>query len=222
MRKDVITIKNNLSEGISTLQKDFKFSIKEKLNELDMYIDDKFEVFDSHQEYLKELFNNIKTELDNQFKLLIKQRIDDSFDPPLRQFNEQLEILTKTNLQSLESSKSLSQQITILESLSRNVNSIGELTTDKLDKNIGELSENFTKNTNKIIGNFINLNKDTKTFLSNLKAAIILLESSKTPLQNKLNAQETEIKTLQKNLIELKKDNQDLLNKIEKLQKKEE
>ena len=222
IRKDMITIKNNLSEGISTLQKDFKFSIKEKLNELDMYIDDKFEEFDSHQEFLKELFNSIKTELDDQFKLLIKQKIDECFDPLLRQFNEQIEILTKTNLQSLESSESLSQQNTILESLSQNVKSIGDLNADKLDKSTGALSENFTKNMNKIIGNFINLNKETKTFLSNLKAAIILLESSKTPLQNKLETQEVEIKTLQKTVTELKKDNQDLLNKIEKLQKKEE
>ena len=213
IRKDMITIKNNLSEGISTLQKDFKFSIKEKLNELDMYIDDKFEEFDLHQEFLKELFNSIKTELDDQFKLLIKQKIDECFDPLLRQFNEQIEILTKTNLQSLESSESLSQQNTILESLSQNVKSIGDLNADKLDKSTGALSENFTKNMNKIIGNFINLNKETKTFLSNLKAAIILLESSKTPLQNKLDTQEAEIKTLQKTIIELKKDNQDLFNK---------
>ncbi len=222
MRKDVITIKNNLSEGISTLQKDFKFSIKEKLNELDMYIDDKFEDFDSHQEFLKELFSNIKTELEEQFKLLFEQKIEDSFDIILRQFSEQIEILTKTNEQGLESSEILNQQNSILDSLSQNVNSIGDLTADKLDKSIGDLSENFTKNANKIIGNFINLNKETKTFLSNLKAAIILLESSKTPLQNKLNTQEAEIKTLQKTITELKKDNQELLNKIDKLQKKEE
>ena len=222
MRKDLITIKNSLSEGISTLQKDFKFSIKEKLNELDMYIDDKFEEFDSNQDFFKELFNNIKTELEDQLNLMIKQKIDDSFDPLLRQFNEQIKIITKTNDQCLESSESLSQQKTILESISQNLNSIGGVTADKIDKSIGELSENFTKKANKIIGNFINLNKETKTFLSNLKAAIILLESSKTPLQNKLDTQETEIKTLQKNIAELKKDNQDLMNEIENLQKKEE
>ncbi len=222
MRKDVISIKNNLSEGISTLQKDFKFSIKEKLNELDMYIDDKFEEFDSYQEFFKDLFNNIKTELDEQFKLLFEQKIDNNFDILLRQFSEQIEILTKTNEQGLKSSESLNQQNSILESLSQNVNSIGDLTTDKLDKSIIDLSGNFTKNANKIIGNFINLNKETKTFLSNLKAAIILLESSKTPLRNKLDTQEAEIKTLQKTITELKKDNQELLNEIEKLQKKEE
>ena len=222
MRKDVISIKNNLSEGISTLQKDFKFSIKEKLNELDMYIDDKFEEFDSYQEFFKELFSNIKTELDEQFKLLFEQKIDDNFDILLRQFSEQIEILTKTNEQGLKSSESLNQQNSILESLSQNVNSIGNLTADKLDKSIVDLSGNFTKNANKIIGNFINLNKETKTFLSNLKAAIILLESSKTPLRNKLDTQEAEIKTLQKTITELKKDNQELLNNIEKLQKKEE
>ena len=153
---------------------------------------------------------------------MFEQKIDDNFDILLRQFSEQIEILTKTNDQGLKSSESLNQQNSILESLSQNVNSIGDLTADKLDKSIIDLSGNFTKNANKIIGNFINLNKETKTFLSNLKAAIILLESSKTPLRNKLDTQEAEIKTLQKTITELKKDNQELLNNIEKLQKKEE
>lgn len=222
MRKDVITIKNSLSEGISTLQKDFKFSIKEKLNELDMYVDDKFEEFDSDQEYFRDIFNNIKTDLEEQFNILFEQEINDNLNSKFTKFIEQTEVLTKNNVKGLESSDILKQQNSILESLSDKLGSIKNLTLEILNKNIEESSEKFTKNANKIIGNFINLNKETKHFLSDLKAAIILLESSKTPLQNKLDTQDVEIKTLQKNITELKKENQDLLTKIEKLEKREE
>ncbi len=222
MRKDVIIIKNTLSESISTLQKDFKFSIKEKLNELDMYIDDKFEEFDSYQEFFKGSFENIKSELDNEFSLLIEKRLEESFHAILNQFNKQIDDLTDINIKELKSSDSLNQQNSMLESVSNNINSIEELIADKLDTNIKEISENFVRSCNKIVGNFINSNKDTKSFLSNLKAAIILLESLKTPLQNKLESQEIEIKTLQKNVIELEKKNKDLITKIEKLNKKEE
>lgn len=222
MRKDVITIKNSLSEGISTLQKDFKFSIKEKLNELDMYIDDKFEEFDSDQEYFRDIFNNIKTDLEEQFNVLFEQKINDNLNSKFTKFYEQTEVLTKNNVKGLESSDILKQQKSVLESLSDKLGSIKNLTPEILNKSIEDSSEKFTKNTNKVIGNFINLNKETKNFLSDLKAAIILLESSKTPLQNKLATQDVEIKTLQKNITELKKENQDLLNKIEKLEIREE
>ncbi|GAH57271.1 unnamed protein product, partial [marine sediment metagenome] len=209
-------------KGISTLQKDFKFSIKEKLNELDMYIDDKFEEFDSDQEYFRDIFNNIKTDLEEQFNVLFEQKINDNLNSKFTKFNEQTEVLTKNNVKGLECSDILKQQKSVLESLSDKLGSIKNLTPEILNKSIEDSSEKFTKNTNKVIGNFINLNKETKNFLSDLKAAIILLESSKTPLQNKLATQDVEIKTLQKNITELKKENQDLLNKIEKLEIREE
>jgi prefoldin subunit 5 len=74
---------------------------------------------------------------------------------------------------------------------------------------------------NKVIGNFINLSKDSKSFLSDLKAAIILLESSKNPIKNKLDTLEVENKTLQKSLAELKKTNKELQKKIEKYERGE-
>ena len=216
MRKDIITIKEGLTEGISNLQKDFKFALKEKLNELDMYIDDRFEEFDLDQEFLKNSFNEIKTELREQFNILFVEKLEDNLNNIINLFNEYVQQLTEINKKGLGYSESLVQQNDILENVSKNINSIEDLTLDKLNKNIEDLSGNFIKDINKVIGNFINLNKDTKSFLSDLKAAIILLESSKTPLQNKLDTQEIEIKTLQKSITELKKQNQELLIKIEK------
>jgi len=222
MRKDIIRIKESLSEGISNLQKDFKFELKEKLNELDMYIDDRFEEFDSDQEFFKDSFEKIKTELVEQFNILFEEKLEDNLNSILNLLDKHVQKLTEINNIGLRSSESLDKQNSILENLSKNISSIENLTLNKLNESIEDLSGNFTKNTNKVIGNFINLNKDTKSFLSDLKAAIILLESSKTPLQNKLDTQEIEIKTLQKNIAGLKKENQDLSNMIKKLEKGEE
>ncbi|UCD01979.1 MAG: Mov34/MPN/PAD-1 family protein [Promethearchaeota archaeon] len=219
MRKDIIAIKENLSEGISNLQKDFKFAFKEKLNELDMYIDDRFEEFDSDQEFFKETFEKIKTELKEQFIILFEEKLKDILQNILKLLDQYVLELTEINNRGFESFESLDQQNYILENLSNNIKSIEDLALDKLKIKIEEMSGNFTKNANKVIGNFINLNKDTKSFLSDLKAAIILLESSKTPLKNKLDTQEIELKTLQKNIAELKKNNQELLTKIDKLEK---
>ncbi|MFX1554115.1 MAG: hypothetical protein ACFFBV_09325 [Promethearchaeota archaeon] len=222
MRKDIIKIKENLGDGISNLQKDFKFALKEKLNELDMYIDDRFEEFDSDQEFFREYFDKIKTELKEQFNILFGEKLEDNLKKILNLLDKHGQKLTEINSIGLRSSEILDKQISVLENLLENINSIEDLTFNKLNESFENLSGNFIKNINKVIGNFINLNKDNKSFLSDLKAAIILLESSKTPLQNKLDTQEIEIKTLQKNITGLKKENQDLSNKIKKLEKGEE
>ena len=221
IRKDVITIKDKLSEGISDLQKNFKFSLKEKLNELDMYIDDKFEEFDSDQKYFKDLFDNIKTELNEQFKLMVEEKLKENVNNIVNQFNNQIDKLTKINKLGLESSKSLDEQRSIIENLSKTLNSIENIISEKFDNIIEDLSGVFIKNINKIIGSFINLNRESKSFLSDLKAAIILLESSKTPLQTKIDAQKVEIKALQKDLTDIRKEKQDLLEKVKNLEKGE-
>jgi len=219
MRKDIIKIKDALSEGISGLQKDFKFSLREKLNELDMYIDDKFEEFDSNQEYFKNSFNQIKIELEEQFNILFEQKLKDIMFKILNSINEHLDKLAEINTKGLKASESLDENIKIVENLTKSIGSIENLSLNVLKKEIEELSELFTKNLNKIIGNFINLGKDSKSFLSDLKAAIILLESSKNPIKNKLDTFEVENKTLQKSVTELKKQNEELLKKIEKYEK---
>lgn len=221
LRKDLIAIKNKLSEGISKLQKDYKFSLKEKLNELDMYIDDKFEEFDSDQESFKSIFKDIESELNQQFKLILKEELLKSINNFVLQFNEQITKLSEVNSTALKFSESLDEQKLILKSLVENFNLMENEIIEILNNGMEGMSSNFIKNTNKVIGNFINQNKEAKNFLSDLKAAIILLENSKTPLKHKLDTQEIEIKNLQKTIAELKSKNQELLDKIEKLDKKE-
>ena len=219
IRKDIIAIKNKLGEGISNLQKNFKFSLKEKLNELDIYIDDKFEEFDADQEYFKDLFENIKTELNEQFKLMVKEKLKGTVNSVIIQFNEEIEKLIEINELGLKNSKSVDDQGNFIDNLLKDFDSLENTISEKFNTLIGGKSEEFIKSLNKIIGNFSNLNKESKKFLSDLKAAIILLESLKNPLQNKLETQKVEIKTLQKDFIDLKKENQALLEQIKKLEK---
>ncbi len=215
MRRDIIKIKDALSEGISGLQKDFKFLLGEKLNELDMYIDDKFEEFDSNQEHFKNSFNQIKIDLEEQFNILFEQNLKEIMQKMLNSINNHLAKLTEINEKGLKTSERLEENIKTVQNLTENINSMENSSFDFLNKKIEELSEIFTKNLNKVIGNFINLSKDSKSFLSDLKAAIILLENTKNPIRNKLETFEVEKKTLQKSIADLKKQNEELLKKID-------
>ena len=219
MRRDIIKIKESLTDGISNLQKDFKFTLREKLNDQITYMDDKFEVFDSNQEDFKNSFNQIKIELEEQFNILFEQKLKDTMLKMLNSMNNHADQLTEINKINIETSKNLDQKINIIENLKKSINSMENSVSDILKKEIEEMSDFFTKNMNKVIGNFINLIKDSKSFLSDLKAGIILLESSKTPIQNKIDTLEVENKTLQKSITDLKKQNETLLKKIENYEK---
>ncbi len=219
MRKDIIKIKDALSSGISGLQKDFKFSLGEKLNELEMYVDDKFEEFDLNQESFKKSFDQIKIELEEQFNILFEQQIKGIMLKLLNNISENIGKLEEITNRGLKASNNLEENIENIENLTKSIDSFENLLLNILKKDIEALSESYAKNLNKVIGNFINLGKDSKSFLSDLKAAIILLESSKNPIQNKLDTLEVENKTLQKSTTELKKQNDELLKKLDKYEK---
>ncbi len=214
MRKDVIKIKESLSTGILNLQKDFKFSLKEKLNELDIYIDDKFEEFDSNQELFRKTFDQIKIELKEQFNILFEQKLKDCMLNLLNSINENREKLVEINTSKAKSYENMDEKIKMIEGVINNINSIEQKTLEILKESIEDLSTSLTKNINKVIGNIINFGKDSKSFLSDLKAGIILLESSKNPINTKLETLEVENKNLHKTITELKK-------QIEQLEKKE-
>ncbi|MFX0007076.1 MAG: Mov34/MPN/PAD-1 family protein [Candidatus Hermodarchaeota archaeon] len=219
MRKDIIKIKDALSSSISGLQKDFKFSLGEKLNELEMYVDDKFEEFDTNQEAFKSSFNQIKTDLEEQFNVLFEQQIKGIMLKLLNNISENIDKLTAINTKGLKVSDNLEQKIDTIENLKNSIDIIEDSTLNILKKEFDELSESYNKNLNKIIGNFINLGKDSKSFLSDLKAAIILLESSKNPIQDKLDTLQVENKTLQKNIAELKEEKEELQKKLNNFEK---
>ncbi|MFX1296729.1 MAG: hypothetical protein ACFFD2_17970, partial [Promethearchaeota archaeon] len=141
-----------------------------------------------------------------------------SLNQDIKSLKETLENLIQLNQKGSIFIEKLKNEKNSLNNIIEKINSINDSVNDKLNNIQDDFLNKLSKNTNKIVGNFINLNKDTKSFLSDLKAAIILLESSKTPILNKVKTLETENKNLQKDLSELKRENQDLLNKLKKFE----
>jgi len=218
MRMDLLTIKDNINKGISNLQKELKFSFKDKLNELDMYIDDKFEEFGENQEKLKEQFNQFFLELKDQLNELLETKLRNSLGQMLSSFEETTDQFAKIGTKTSILSEKLKNQFVTLNKNSEKIRTIENITLDKINSLQEELLAKVVKSTNKIVGNFINLNKETKSFLSDLKAAIIVLESSKNPIKNKIDTLETENKSLQKNIIDLRTENENILKKLKKLE----
>jgi len=218
IRKDLILIKEKISSGISSLQKDFKFALKEEMNDLDMYIDDIFEGFDNNFEEMENALIKVEKEVNDQLTLLFQERIMTTLSNNLNLINDRVKNITETNDLAHLYLKKLEDNNQNLVHLSEKIKSLESITINKLTELQEEFSGKFSKNSNKIVGNLINLNKDTKSYLSDLKAAIILLESSRPPLEEKMKLLETENKELQQNVKDLKIENQDLSSKIKKLE----
>ncbi|MFW9940302.1 MAG: hypothetical protein ACFFFT_04625 [Candidatus Thorarchaeota archaeon] len=215
MRNNLKEIRDKLSDEINNLQQSFNYNLQNDLKDLDFYVDEKLEDLDDEKENIKELINESKEDYKNQIDLSfqdnpINQIIGKNTDisNSIMEFNN----VFSNNIENLEQGsntlrKYIESYISVDNLIQSNLNTLQE---DSLT--------NFNKKINKIKGSINTLNKETKSYLSDLKAAIILLESSKNPIKIKLETLQTEHKELQKTIKDLKSQNQELLDKIKKLE----
>ena len=233
MRTNLVELKNNLSQGFDNLQNSLKFSLMDKLNELEIYIDDRFEGFDSDHEKIKNFINVTKEELLKQTNELLKEKINVETYESLKVFDEISKKLTDINQDDANQTQIIEEQIKSLESLVERINSLKNSTSENLNEIYKKILNTFKQKVSGISNSFNVLSNNTDSLLTILEASITLVENSKLSIQNKINLLSTEnenlrekIKQLEldkKNLNsqmgDLKAENKDLLHKIKKLEK---
>jgi len=197
----------------------FNFTLQEDLKKLDTYISDTFDVFEEEQEKIKEIYNDFKNKLDERKKILFEEKLKFSIEQLSHGFehlNELIRKMDSTNLKCLESLKSSAE---ITENISKIIMPSEKRIVSKIEDNKENLIENFKKKTTNLENTITNLDKETKKIMSNLKAAILVLEGSKEPIFKKIDKLENEKKNLHNNIKELKAEKQELLNQIKVLKK---
>ncbi|MFX0032716.1 MAG: Mov34/MPN/PAD-1 family protein [Candidatus Hermodarchaeota archaeon] len=210
IRNDLIQLKENLSGGVTKLQKSFNFSLQDKLKELDFYIDDKLDDLDN-------AFKNVEDQIESFKESFIRQiheSIENTFLPNITQmvnkFDNNLGELNKINEDSETILKDLEKNYTKIDEL----NNLIEPTNSRIKGAIEEKQEVVLINVKKRITNvqmvFSDLDKDLRKVVADLKAAILVLEGSKTPVLNKIEKLENEKKNLHNTIRDLKSEIKEL------------
>ncbi|HEC36962.1 MAG TPA: hypothetical protein ENI29_01925 [bacterium] len=220
MRNDLNQLKDKLSNEIINLQKTFNYDLQNNIKDLDFYVDDKLEELDQEKVNIKTLVTQAKEEFGTQISILFEEKshlLYKNLQDDLVKVSSDLEELINKNLSHLETQD---RGLSKLNSLIERYRSLDNFIKSNLNTAQEDTLSSFGKNANKVMGNLIALGKETKTHLSSLKAAIIMLESSKISIKNKLDTLQTENKELQKSVKDLRDEKQDLLKEIKKLEKK--
>jgi len=233
MRTNLVDLKNNLSQGFDNLQNSLKFSLMDKLNELEIYIDDRFEGFDRDHEKIKNFINITKEELIKQTTDLFEEKIKVESYESLKNFDEISNKLTDLNQNDANQTQIIEEQIKSLESLVERINSVKNSTSENLSEIYKKILNAFKEKVSGISNSFNEVSKNSDNLLTILESSITVVENSKLSIQNKINLLSTENeklsdkikqleldkKNLNSQLGDLNAENKDLLYKIKKLEK---
>ncbi|MBY9004139.1 MAG: hypothetical protein KGD73_09235 [Candidatus Lokiarchaeota archaeon] len=219
MRKDIVELKTSLSNGMTSIQKTFNNSLHDELEELDSFIDDRLDIFDEKQDNLREKITKFEEDINLLINNALQDGVENLLGGILTNFKDtSLELVEMDKKQAviisnLESSNiTLQDMIKTLEPskvrITGRINAINESILEGVKKKL-KMTEN----------KFDSLENESKKLLSDLKAAILVLEGSKEPIDQKLDRLELDKKNLHEKLKEIRTENTELLRKIKELEK---
>ncbi len=219
MRKDLKDLRDNLSSEIINLQQTFNYDLQNDLRDLDFYVDDKLEDIDKEQNDIRNLITNSKEVFETQIETKFKEKTQSLMNAIINNLDSVSSNLSEFNQQFVTHFEDQKSGISKLSNIIERYKSVENFIKSNLSTVQEDFFTKFAKKISKMKGNLNNFDKETKTHLSNLKAAIILLENSKTPIISKIKTLQDDNKELQKSIKELKNEKQQLLNQIKKLEK---
>ncbi|MHA2036751.1 MAG: hypothetical protein ACW98X_09980 [Promethearchaeota archaeon] len=219
LRDDLKELKDKLSNEIINLQQSFNYNLSNDLRKIEDNVFDKLEEFDDEKENITNLVSKSIEEYKDQITFLFTEKGQIVFDQLMNNINPLSSKILDFNQKLTNHIKALEQSRDALIGLTEKNKSLDKLIQASLNTAQEDVMTNYSKSTNRMRTNLNNSNKEAKGYVSNLKAAIILLESLKTPIKEKLSSTQSENKELQKTIGDLRSEKRDLLKIIEKLEK---
>ncbi|KKN50865.1 hypothetical protein LCGC14_0628240, partial [marine sediment metagenome] len=192
MRTDIIKIKESINTGIDKIQKKFKDDLNSNLFEAEGYVDDNLDHLDEDREEIYKIINLLNEEFKEKLKSSIEDRIKVVLDEFSADFNEMVDKIFEIKKSGFANSEKIENSQKSLNQLSEKISTLNDLTTNNLSEILTNISGNTTKKNNKIYGSIINLNKISKSIISDLKAGMLILEGTKTPILEKIKKLEME------------------------------
>ena len=205
IRNNLNQLKELINTGIDRIQRKYKDDLNSEMFEAERYVDDFLDQIDGYQSEIVTILDGVKEIVEEKVSSLFKEKFDglkndfsrdyDECHKKIVDFNDNISV-NLDNLVNLENS---------LNVLSEKINSIKEATLQKIQKMQKETSDATSKKQSKALNYLTDLNKKSQKFLTNLKAAVLILEGTKAPIFEKINKLESEKKQLLSKIKELEK-----------------
>lgn len=205
IRNNLNQLKELINTGIDRIQSKYKDDLNSEMFEAERYVDDFLDQIDGYQSEIVTILDGVKEIVEEKVSSLFKEKFDglkndfsrdyDECHKKIVDFNDNISV-NLDNLVNLENS---------LNVLSEKINSIKEATLQKIQKMQKETSDATSKKQSKALNYLTDLNKKSQKFLTNLKAAVLILEGTKAPIFEKINKLESEKKQLLSKIKELEK-----------------
>ena len=219
MRKDIVELKSSLSNGMTNIQKTFNNSLHSSLSELDNFIDDRLDIFDEKQDNLRKKITKFEEDINILINNALQEGLTHLTEEILNNFKKSSSDLLEIDKKQATIINNLEKSNITLQDLIKTLEPSTIRIIGGIDTKNKSILENVKKKLKVTESKFESLEDESKKLLSDLKAAILVLEGSKDPITQKIDRLELDKKNLHEKLKEIRTENTELLKKVKDLEK---
>lgn len=186
IRDNLEELKNNLTQGISKIQNDFKFLLMNQLNDLSAYINDKFEQYDQINENINNQIQLLKEDVNKNLINLFENKINVSTNEKVNFFENLTNKLAEIIQKDEKSFEDLEKEVKIIESIDDKINLIDSRAINRFNtfesKKVKIIKDN-TENLRNALSEFKN---ECSNFSSNFELFTQQVDNIKKTQNNKI------------------------------------
>ena len=229
MKENILLIKNSINSHLNAFRESTEEDLREDLDNLDFYINDKLELLDKKIIKSKELLENFKNEMEEKVNITLNnlyKEISSQFDSLYNSGRENIQQINELNAKLTDliqnQNKKLEEFRGLIEETHNAILNESESYQDKLNnefKNKTQIIQEKAEKLQSLLKESVPISEST---LGSFEMKIQSLNTEKEEIHNNLLKSKEENKILQEEITKFKKEIKDLKNQIETLQKDKE
>jgi len=196
IRNNLSQLKNLVNNGIDRIQRKYKDDLNSEMFNAEGYVDDFLDQIDGYHDDIGKILREIEDFVHEKLNISFKEKFETlkkDFSKDYDEWSERIINLNGNLTKNLENIEKLENS---LVTLSDKILSIKDATLEKVKKMQKETSDLSSKKHGIIKNTLSNLQGNSHKFVTNLKAAVLILEGTKAPILEKINNLESEKKEL--------------------------
>ncbi|MGV9205814.1 MAG: hypothetical protein ACOC44_17530 [Promethearchaeia archaeon] len=207
MRNNIVSLKNIVGQGIEKIQNTFKFQLRDKLNNIDIYFDDRFEDFDAQTKAINEAISSLSEAITNKIDKIFETKVIPSVNRLFESFDEGQEGLNDLNDAYASYNENLDSQQNSVADVLDNFKDVKKSSKANLDDLKTSFKSKLEENISAMESKLLDLFKKFADLSDNFEIISEFLQSAKERIPEKINKLEEENQQLKSELEKLKSSN---------------
>ncbi|TXT53652.1 MAG: hypothetical protein BAJALOKI2v1_890007 [Promethearchaeota archaeon] len=215
LRENIANLKTDLTDGLKEIQNSVKNQLTNKINQIDILVEENFEDLKQEREEVKFIIKNIKQKLTNEVDEILNNRINQEIQPLFDILRENSNLIREINNILTEKLEVVNRERQKLEQNSEMVGNLSDIFQSKFSELEEKYNYSLDKSLQPLSAKLNKIKENDAELIDSVKESSQLLNEKRNEYQERIETIEKKNEELDKKVKNLSSENKGLKSNLE-------